>query len=143
MQEIENKEAALQNFIGEIKKIKESFPSLFAVEDVNDLEIEEYKVWEEYKLLFKKIEAALAVLDLRHKDVLTGLQAEVSSLVKSIAEILPITKNSNRLEFLAWMNNRLVGLSYSLQSLQSDKANEELLKRNRDRLSEEKRGLLF
>jgi hypothetical protein len=53
--------------------------------------------------------------------------AEISILAESIAGVLVATKNKNRAEFLAWMNNRLVGLTINLQLLQSKRADEETL----------------
>ena len=143
MLETEKQEAVLQNFRVEIKGLKEKVATLFAVEDVNDLRLEELEVWEKYKLLFKNTETALSELDMRKKDVLSKLTAEFKGLVGLIKEISSVTKNTNQLEFLAWMNNRLVVLSVSLQLLQYDKADEETLLESRDHLAKERRGLLF
>lgn len=143
MQEIENIEGVLQNFRVEIKKIKENFPSLFAVENVDDLEVEEYKVWEEYKLLFKKTVAELSKFDMNQKDVLTNLSDEINKLAADVVKKLNTTSNLNRKEFLAWINNRLGILSLNLQLLQNSSADETTLLKSMEHLSEEKRGLLL
>lgn len=139
---IEDKEKIqqLEAFRMEIKRVKEGFPSLFAVEDVGDLRLEELEVWEKYKLLFKETKIILSELDMRKKDILSKLMIELDGLAGLIKEILSVTKNTNQLEFLAWMNNRLVGLNGSLQY---DKVDEETLRKSIDRLSEERRSLLF
>ena len=143
MSEFENQEAALQNFIGEIKKIKETFPSLFAVKDVNDLQREEGQVWEEYKSLFKKILAELSKSDMPKEEVLGQLLEEIRNLTKSVKNIMPSTKNNNRLEFLAWMNNRLGGLYGNLQVLESEPEDKSLLQEIRESFIKEKNDLLF
>lgn len=143
MQEIENQEAVLQNFKDEINKIKENNPSLFAVENVADLGLEEYQVWEKYKPLFKKMEIELSKLNLQQKNILHELLAEVNNLAEQISEKISITKNKNRLEFFAWMNNRLVGLKMNSQILLSKEADEETLQKSRDSLSKERNRLFF
>ncbi len=143
MSEIENKEAALQNFRAEIKKIKENFPSLFAVENVDELQAEEGEVWEEFKLLFKKIETELSKYDMQNKDVPAGLINEIKKMAITVGGNLSMITNPNRTEFLAWINNRLAVLSINLQFLKNSKANESTLMKSRESLLVEKKGLLL
>ncbi len=141
--EVENQEGKLQNFIMEIKKLKETLPSLFAIENVNDLGLEENRVWEEYKSLFKKTWAELSGLDMRDKTVLDDLVKEVNALVKFIREIISGKKNKNKFEFLAWINNRLSVLGSSLQFLQGEGEDGGALQEVKEDLSKEKADLLF
>ena len=143
MSEFENQEAALQNFIGEIKKIKETFPSLFAVKDVNDLQREEGQVWEEYKSLFIKVEAELSKSDTLKEETLEKLLEEAGVLINSVKKDMPNIKNENRFEFLAWINNRLTVLYSNLQILQSEIGDKGLLQEIRESLANEKSALLF
>ncbi len=143
MSEFENQEGALQNFIGEIKKIKETFPSLFAVKDVNDLQREEGQVWEEYKSLFIKVEAELSKSDTLKEETLEKLLEEAGVLINSVKKDMPNIKNENRFEFLAWINNRLTVLYSNLQILQSEIGDKGLLQEIRESLANEKSALLF
>ncbi len=143
MSEIEHQEAELQNFIMEITKLKESHPSLFAVENINDLGLEESRVWEEYKLLFKKTDNELSKSDAPQKDVLDQLMVEVDTLVKLIRKSKAGIKNNNRVEFFAWMNNRLGVLVNNLDYLQTEGEEDGVLQKVKDSLSREKKNLLF
>ena len=143
MSEIENQETALQNFIAEIERIKKVFPSLFAVENVNELQTEERNMWEEYKSLFKKIEVDLSEFDINYKDALAGLLDEINKLSTAVGKVLSSANNPNRTEFLAWVNNRLGILSLNLQLLQNSKADSSTLQKSRERLLGEKKGLLL
>ena len=145
MSEIENLEAVLQNFIMEIKKVKESFPSLFAVENVNDLQIEERKFWEEYKCLFKEVEMELYKSDMPAENVLDGLKNMINDNAKHVQKAVAGIKNTNRKEFLGWIGNRLGVLLINVDRLLTKDKNDDdgALQKSKDALSREKKQLLF
>lgn len=143
MIETENQEAELQNFRAEIKKVKESFPSLFAVENVDDLQLEEDDVWQEYKMLFADIEKELSEFDMPAKDILIEFKSRVEDLGKRIHKSVAGIKNSNRQEFLAWINNRLGILLISLDFLQNEDRDGSALQKIKNTLSRERKQLLF
>ena len=141
MPETENREAALHNFRAEIKKIKEIYPSLFAVEDVDGLGQEEENAWEIYKSLFKKIHADLTSAKEVAPEQLAGWRAELDDLAKLIAgNFGGKIKDNNRLEFFAWMNNRLGVIVGNLYLLSRERMSKEEFM---DWMTGEKGKLLF
>lgn len=142
MPETENQEAKLQNFRQEIMELKDrNFPGLFAIEDINDLGMEESGVWNEFKMFFKEVYTELSKLDMKQKDVLDKLLAELSGIAEINTKNTSITKNTNSLEFFAWINNRLGILSLSLQRIKHQKASENDLRRVMETISGEKKNL--
>ncbi len=145
MPEFEHNEAELQSFIMEIKKVKEVFPSLFAVENVDDLQMEENKFWEEYKALFKEVEAELNKSDVPAKDIVGDLKDRASGIAKRTQKAAAGMGNHNRQEFLAWINNRLGILVMNLDFLLTEDEEEEddTLHKFKEVMSREKKQLLF
>lgn len=114
--EEENKQK-LKLFKEEIKKIKEFNDTLREVKDVENLQLEEREIWENYKKSFMEMDVFFSTFTL---ELYEEKKDELENIFTNLKNAGYIRKNrgqKDRDEFIAWVRNRVGGFNMYLENL--------------------------